>query len=187
MAWQQVLQRFADAVLLERRAQKHVEPVAFEILVLDQPLLPVVAADVPERQVRRQLLEALAGGGAHQHRIARLHRRHQPGRVVIRRSQALAADGVDRQQQLVRVGNRPDRHRQWRRRGSRLRLLLRGRCLSLGCGSLRRPRDGLRHARTGLCRGSRGLRRSQGRRSEGQCSAQQKRSQSCAHGPLKAH
>ena len=52
----------------------------------------VVAADMAERQVRRNLVEALGRRLGERHRIAGPHRQRQPGGIIVVRGQPLGAD-----------------------------------------------------------------------------------------------
>ena len=87
-----------------------------EVLVDDMPADPRVAADMAERQVRRQLVEAVGRRLGQDQRIARAHRGDQPGRIIIGRRQPFAPDIVDIVEQRLRLIDLPKRRRGRRRR-----------------------------------------------------------------------
>ncbi len=74
-----------------------------QVLVDHMPADPRVAANMAEREVRRQLVEAVGRRLGQRRRIARRHRREQAVGVIIGRRQPFAPDIVDIVEQRLRL------------------------------------------------------------------------------------
>ena len=113
MGRQQAAQRPDYVVPLEHPGQQQYGRRVGQIGVVDVPVLAVLAADMAQREVGRELAEALGRSFGHHHRIARAKRGVKPGGVIIAWIEPFGTNRRDIGQQGAGITDRP----QWGRGG----------------------------------------------------------------------
>ena len=119
MGRQQSTQGVANAVLAQGKVEQRALAVVGEVTVDDVPVDPVLAADMAEGEVRRQLVEAVGRDLSDAVGIARGDRVGKGVGMIVIRRQPFGSRRLDHREQVGGIGNWPEGRREDDRRGGR--------------------------------------------------------------------